>query len=215
MQGGQLLLQAFVVAAPRDIVLHGHRFQAGAGDGLLTGMQDLLLVVLGYVYFALNHGDARAFDPGAHAENRSRDGDAAIGGGHIEVAGTALGGRHDDAAAGQPNGQIAAGFSGGDTGALPQLDQRAIAQQEHGVGIRGGAEFDAVGQILAGGDGPDARRGDFVERAVHGLNDGMAGAGPVLIDADPNGHAGGGYNDGCGGPTDGGRNASRGSGGRP
>src|ERR1017187_4889326 len=28
MQGGQLLFQAFVVAAPRDIVLHGHRFQA-------------------------------------------------------------------------------------------------------------------------------------------------------------------------------------------
>ncbi len=202
-ESGQLLEHAFAIAAPRDIVLHGHQFQTGAGDGLLTGMQDLLLVVLGEVDFALNHGDAGAFHTGVHAEDRSRHGDAAIGGGQIEMAGTPFGGLHDDAATGQPDGQVAAGLGGGDAGTLAQLDQRAVAQQEHGAGIGGGAEFDAIGKILAGGDRADALGRNLVKRAVHGLNDGMAGAGSVLIDGEPDGDAGGSQYNRGGGPTDG------------
>ena len=43
--------------------LHRHRLQVGAGDGLIAGVQHLVLVVLGDVHFALDHRNARPLTP--------------------------------------------------------------------------------------------------------------------------------------------------------
>src|SRR6185369_15395540 len=124
-------------------------------------------------------------------------------GGYIEVAGAALGGIDDDAAAGQANRQVAAGLRGGNAGALAQFDDGAVAQLQHGVGIGGGAQFEIVGQVRASQDRTNPAVGNFVERAIHGLHQGTAGAHTVLIERNPDGETGGGQHDGGGSPADG------------
>ena len=74
-------------------------FEIGTGNDLVAGMKDLLLVVLIHVYFALDDGNARPLGAGADAEDGAGYGNAAIGGGHEEVAGGAVRGLHDNAAA--------------------------------------------------------------------------------------------------------------------
>ena len=176
-----MLGELLAIAAPADVVLHGDGFEVGAGDGLIAGVQDLLVAVLRDVDFAFDHGDARAFDAGGDAEDGAGDGHAAIGGGHIEVAGAALGGLHDDAAAIQADGEIAGGLGGGEAGALAEFDHAAVLQLQHGVGIFGGADLDAIGEFLSGGQHLDSGGQDFVEGAVDGLHDGASGAVAVLI----------------------------------
>ncbi|SPE30415.1 hypothetical protein SBA6_1260013 [Candidatus Sulfopaludibacter sp. SbA6] len=210
----QLLHQVVAVAAPGDIVLHGNRIEAGAGDGLLAGVEHLVLVVLRDMHFALHHGDPGSLYAGAHAEDRAGDGHAAIGSGHEQVAVAPLGGLHDDAAANQMDSEIAGGLVGGKAGTLAQLHHRAIPQLQHGIGILGGAQLDAIRQILAGEQRANPRGGDFVERAVDGLDDGVAGARSELIDRDPDGQAGGGHHHGGCGPPYPVRHAARGLRGR-
>ena len=76
-------------------------------------------------------------------------------------------------------------------------------QLQHGVGILGGADLDAVGQFLARGQHLDSGRQDLIERAVHGLHDGASGVVAVLIDGEPDGKSGGGDHGGGHGPAGG------------
>ena len=208
----QLLREPFAIAAPTDVVLHGDGFQVGAGHGLIAGMQNLLVTVLGDADFALDDGNSRAFDAAGHTEDCSGDGHAAIRGGDIQVAGTALGGLHDDAAASQADGEIARGLGAGESGTFAQFHHTAVLQLQHGVGIHGGADLDAVGEVLAGGQHLDSSGQDLIKRAVDGLHDGAAGVVAVLIHREPDGESGGHDHGGGHGPPAGIVDAARGGG---
>src|SRR5262249_38434826 len=76
-QLGQLLDQLIGIAAPRNIVLHRHRFQTVAGNGLIAGVENFLAtVVLRDVDFTFDHADARSLHAAAHTEHSTSDRDA-------------------------------------------------------------------------------------------------------------------------------------------
>src|ERR1035441_3857188 len=105
------------------------------------------------------------FPAGRDAEDGAGDGHAAIGGGDIQVAGTAFGGLHDDAAATQADGEIASGPGAGESGTFAEFHHATVLQLQHGGGILGGTDLNAVGEVLAGGQHLDSGGQDFVERS--------------------------------------------------
>ena len=207
-----MLREFLAIAAPADVIFDGDRLEVGAGHALIAGVQDFLVAVLRDVDFALNHGHSRALDAAGDAEDGAGDGHAAIGGGHIEVAGTALGGLHDDAAASQADGEIAGGLGVGEFGTLAEFHDAAVFQLQHRVGIFGGADLDAVGEVLAHGQHLDSSGQDLIKGAVDGLHDGASGVVAVLIHGEPDGKSGGGDYGGGHGPAGGIVDAARGGG---
>ena len=209
----QLLRELLAIAAPADIVLHRNRLQVGAGHGLIAGVQDFLVTGVAVhrdVDFALDHRDARTLHTAGDAEHRARDGHPAIGRGHIQVAGTALGGLHDDAAPSQAYGEVASRLRAGEFGALAQFHHAAILQLQHRVGILGGADLHPVGQVLAGRQHLDSRGQNLIKRAVDGLHNRAASVVAVLIHREPDGKSGGGDHGGGHGPAGGIVDAARG-----
>ena len=82
---------------------------------------------------SLQHGNARALDSGIDGEHGPGDGDAAIGSLHIQVAGGALGGLHDDVAAIERDGHVAAAGAHFESAALVDFDGRSVREAKHGM----------------------------------------------------------------------------------
>ena len=200
--GGRMRAETRAAAAPGNIVQDRSALQARTAHGLVARMQHLLLVVLRHAHFALEHGNARSLDAGVYAEHRSGDGHAAIGGGHIKMARAPLGGLHDDAAAVHVDRNVLPALRTRQRGAFAKLDGGAVPQLQGSVGILGGADLHAAGQILAGGQGPYARAGNLVQGAIHRLHESPAGAPTILIHGEPDRDAGRRHHHGRRGPAD-------------
>jgi hypothetical protein len=82
--------------------------EALRGRVLVAGAQDRLRASLLHVHLTFEHGHPRALHPRADGEDGPRDGDRAVGGGHVKVAAVALGRLHEHTAALEMDGGVTA-----------------------------------------------------------------------------------------------------------
>ncbi len=144
--------------------------QIVAGGNLIAGLEHRMHAGVRDLYRALQHGHARALDSGIDREHRSGHGDAAIGSLHIQMTGGALRRLHDDVAAIEGNGHVAAACTHFKGAALVYLDGRAVRQAKDGVRGARGSQAISLAQRGAGGKLAIARGGDDVGRAVDRLH---------------------------------------------
>src|SRR5262249_60797342 len=119
------------VLAPGDLIAHRNFVDAFAGGDLVAGAENLIRSSMGYVHFAFNHRDSRPFETAVNGEDSAGHRNTAVLCSNIKMPRLALCGLHNDAAALQMNGGVAARQRDEPLSALIHLDQRSIAQAHH------------------------------------------------------------------------------------
>src|SRR5271157_3525920 len=82
----------------------------------------------------LQHGYPRAFDSRIDREHSARDRDAAIGSLHVQVAGVALGGLHNDGAIVERDGHVTPSRAYSQHTSFVDLNRRSVPKTKNGVG---------------------------------------------------------------------------------